>query len=171
VIRGLVPKLVAGRPGKPPLRVLVMGFPGTGEAGTLGDLNSDRAYRSMEVHMSTVAGNEALVLDGMRRYPGTIFVGLNPGLIKTSIRANVLGGEGSLRFRFVEWMIGLFTPTPETYAERIVPLLVAPELEGRSGVMFNQKAIAILPTAALTTERVDALLGESDALLTRARAS
>lgn len=172
VLRGLVPKLLAARdPKLPALRVFVMGFPGTGEVGALGDLNSERGYRSMEVHMSTVAGNEALVLDGVHRHPEAVFVGLNPGLVKTGIRANVLGGEGSLRFRLVEWMIALFTPTPETYAERIVPLLVAPELAGRSGVMFNQKVVAIRPSPGLTKERVEALLAESDALVTRARAS
>jgi NAD(P)-dependent dehydrogenase (short-subunit alcohol dehydrogenase family) len=167
LLRALAPRLVASGT---KARVFVMGFPGAGNAGVLGDLNAERAYKSMEVHMNTVAGNEALVLDAVKRYPQLTFVGLNPGLIKTNIRANVLGGEGSMRQRVVEAMIGLFTPTPERYAERIVPLLFAPELDGRSGAMFNQKVDAILPSPGLTAERVSAFLGESDALVARALA-
>lgn len=169
LLRELGPRLAKSRPpGAVRPRVFVMGFPGTGEAGVLGDLNSEKTYESFPVHMNTVAGNEALVLDGVTRHPELGFFGLNPGLVKTNIRANVLGGEGSVRMRLVEWMIGLFTPTAETYAKRIVPLLVAPELEGRSGVMFNQKAKAILPTAELDEARVGRFLAESDALIARA---
>lgn len=168
LLRELGPRLGKSRPtGAMRPRVFVMGFPGTGEAGTLGDLNAERKYEPFPVHMNTVAGNEALVLDGAKRHPELGVFGLNPGLIKTNIRANVLGGEGSLRMRFVEWMIGLFTPTAETYAARIVPLLVAPELEGRTGAMFNQKANAILPSAVLDEARVTQLLAESDALVAR----
>lgn len=36
-------------------------FPGAGQAGQLGDLNAEKAYSAMAVHMQTVAGNEALV--------------------------------------------------------------------------------------------------------------
>lgn len=162
LLRALAPRLPAR---DPKVRVFVMGFPGAGQDGVLGDLNAERGYDSMKVHMNTVAGNEALVIDGATRYPHLALFGLNPGLIKTNIRANVLGGEGSLRQKVVEAMIGLLTPAPETYAERVVPLLFAPELEGRSGVMFNQKADAILPSPGLTRDRVEALLGESEALL------
>ncbi|WP_254558670.1 hypothetical protein, partial [Salmonella enterica] len=93
----------------------VMGFPGAGEAGTLDDFDGARAYDAMRVHMNTVAGNEALVLDAAQRYPHAAFFGLNPGLVKTDIRANYLG-EGSLKHRVIEGLLGLFTPTPETYA-------------------------------------------------------
>ncbi|MFO0618520.1 MAG: SDR family NAD(P)-dependent oxidoreductase [Polyangiaceae bacterium] len=168
LLRALAPRLGTSLgPGAPKPRVFVMGFPGTGEAGKLGDLNAERSYKSMEVHMNTVAGNEALVLDSVERYPHASFFGLNPGLVKTGIRANVLGGHGSLRHRAVEFLIGLFTPTPEKYAGRIVPLLFAPELEGRTGVMFNQKAHAIRPTEALTPTRVAALIEESEQLIAR----
>jgi NAD(P)-dependent dehydrogenase (short-subunit alcohol dehydrogenase family) len=165
LLRSLAPRIAAR---SPKVRVFVMGFPGTGQTGTLGDLNAERTYKGMDVHMQTVAGNECLVLDGVKRYPQAEFFGLNPGLIKTNIRANVLGGEGSLRQRFVEAMLGLFTPSPETYAERIVPLLFAPELEGRSGAMFNQKADAILPTPTLSPSHVAAFIAESEALVARA---
>ena len=171
LLRELAPRLGRERPGsaaKP--RVFVMGFPGTGQAGAPDDLNAERAYAPMAVHMNTVAGNEALVLDAVQRYPHARFFGLNPGMIKTDIRANYFG-SGSLRHRLVEGLIGLFTPTPETYAERILPLLFAPELEQRSGAMFDQKGDAIFPSEVLTESAVAALIEASHALLQRARAA
>ena len=169
LLRELGPHLGSKRPaGAPRPRVFIMGFPGTGEAGTaLDDFNAERSYNAMAVHMNTVAGNEALVLDAVRRHPHASFFGLNPGLIKTDIRANFLGA-GSLKHRITETLIGLFTMSPEKYAEHIVPLLFAPELEGRSGVMFNQKGNAILPSEALTESRVDEIIKASEQLLGRA---
>jgi hypothetical protein len=41
-----------------------------------------------------------------------------------------------------EWIIGLLTPSPEAYAERITPLLVSPDLEGHSGAMFDSNGTA-----------------------------
>lgn len=96
--------------------------------------------------------------------------GLNPGLIKTGIRKN-LTGDGFLS-RALEWVIGMTNITPEQYAERIVPLLVAPELTGRSGLMFDQAADAILPSAVVTKpEYVAALMAESEGLVARALAA
>lgn len=163
-VRALGPRL---RTTGAPTRVFVMGFPGTGQAGVLGDLNAERAYASMAVHMNTVAGNEALVLDAVKRYPHARFYGLNPGLIKTGIRANALGGAGSVRQTVVEFFIGLFTIDAEGYADRVVPLLVAPELEERSGALFDQKADAIHKTPAMTDAHVAAWMSESEALLAR----
>jgi hypothetical protein len=163
LLRELAPRLQNGR-------VFVMGFPGTGQAGDLDDLNSERSYRATDVHMNTVAGNEALVLDSVERYPNASFYGLNPGLVQTGIRANFLG-EGSIRFRIVETLIGWFTIDADTYAARTVPLLFAPELEDRSGAMFNQNGQAILPSEALTPDRVRDLIAQSEALVARARAS
>ena len=45
--------------------------------------------------MNTVAGNEAMVLDGASRYPAINFYGLNPGMVKTDIRSHFLG-KGSI---------------------------------------------------------------------------
>jgi NAD(P)-dependent dehydrogenase (short-subunit alcohol dehydrogenase family) len=171
VLRELAPSLAragAARGTRP--RVFVMGFPGTGAAGVLGDLNAENSYAAMDVHMNTVAANEALVLDAVLRYPALDVFGLNPGLVKTDIRANYFGA-GTWRHRIVEAMIGLFTPTPERYADRIAPLLFAPELDRRSGAMFNGTGRAILPTAALDPARVSALVLEAEALLARAVAS
>lgn len=167
LLRELAPRLGRGRPpGAPRPRVFVMGFPGTGEAGDPDDLNAERSYAPLATHMNTVAGNEALVLYAVRRYPQAGFFGLNPGLIQSDIRANLLG-PGSFKHRAVEALIGLFSISAQTYAERLVPVLFAPELEGRSGVMFDRKARAILPSAALTPQRVAALISASEALLAR----
>lgn len=164
LIRKLAPRLrtSGARP-----RVFVMGFPGAGELGELGNLDGSRTYASMKVHMNTVAGNEALVHDSVKRYPHVDFFGLNPGLIKTGIRANVLGGTGSVRFKLVETVLGWFTMSAATYGERTVPLLVAPELTSRSGAFFNQKGVAILASPGMTPEHVGALLAESEALVAR----
>jgi NAD(P)-dependent dehydrogenase (short-subunit alcohol dehydrogenase family) len=170
VLREVAPRLGTGRAsGAPAPRVFVMGFPGTGEVGDADDLNSERTYAATSAHMQTVAGNEALVLDAVRRYPQLRAFGLNPGLIKTDIRSNFLG-QGSLRHRLVEGLIGAFTISPQTYAERIVPLLFAPELEARSGAMFNQKGHAIAPSEVLTVDQVARLIAASEGLLARATA-
>src|SRR3954471_22440396 len=97
-------------------RVFIMGYPGTGQAGTPDDLNAEKSYSAFGVHMNTVAGNEMLVLDAAKRYPNTTCIGLNPGLIKTNIRDNFLGKD-TLRSRVAEWLIGLLNPSAETYAE------------------------------------------------------
>jgi len=161
LLRRLAPRLA------PKARVFVMGFPGTGAAGNLNDLNAKGAYKAMDVHMNTVAGNEALVLDAVQRYPHASFFGLNPGLVKTDIRSNLMG-KGSFKHRITEWLIGLFTMSAEKYGNLTTPLLFAPELEGKSGVMFNQKGVAILPTPALTKEHVAAFIKGSEALVTGA---
>lgn len=167
ILQAIAPRLGQKLPvGHPRPRVFVMGYPGSGQAGTLGDLNAEKSYSAMGVHMNTVAGNEMLVLDAARRYPMLSVFGLNPGLIKTDIRSNFLGGSKVL-FALVEGLIGLMTPTAGTYAQRIVPLLLAPELEGRSGVLFNHKAQAILPSAGLTRAHTHAFLAESQALVER----
>ncbi len=158
ILRALAPRLAKGA------RVFVMGFPGTGQRGDASDLNAEQGYDAMKVHMNTVAGNEMLVLDGKRRHPHLSFFGLNPGLVRTNIRANYLG-EGSFKHRAAELLIGLFTPTPEQYAERVVPLFVAPEIEGRSGIMFGKKGQPILPTEGLDEAYVTRFVDASSALI------
>lgn len=168
ILREIAPRLGKERPAnrselKP--RVFVMGYPGTGQAGTLGDLNAEKSYSAMAVHMNTVAGNEMLVLDAAKQYAHATFFGLNPGLIKTNIRDNFFG-KGSFKSRFMETLIGLFTPTPETYAERLTPLLVSRDIENHSGAMFNQKGDAIEPTPQLKDRaHVDAFISASKALV------
>lgn len=171
ILRELAPRLGKARTfarAKLRPRVFIMGFPGTGKAGTLGDLNSEKSYSVMTAHMNTVAGNEMLVLDAASHFPHATFFGLNPGLIKTNIRDNFLGKD-SLKSRMAETLIGWFSPSPEAYAERITPLLVSPDLEGHSGAMFNQKGDAIQASPPLLDgSRVAAFLAESQALVARA---
>lgn len=169
MLRAMAPRLGKARdPKKGKPRVFIMGYPGAGQAGIPDDLNAERAYRGMTVHMNTVAGNELLVLESAARYPNACFFGLNPGLIKTNIRSNFLG-EDTLRFRLVESMIGLLMPTPDEYAARIVPLLVSPELEAHSGALFDRKARAILPTPKLLdASHAKAFMAASEALVTKA---
>ncbi|MDM0065285.1 SDR family NAD(P)-dependent oxidoreductase [Variovorax sp. J31P207] len=149
-------------------RVFIMGYPGSGQAGKLGDLNADKSYSAMSVHMNTVVGNEMLVLDTARRLPNVGVFGLNPGLIKTDIRSNYLGGNKFL-FAVVEGLIGMLNPTAEEYAERMAPLMLSPALEDRSGLLFNNKARAILPSVGLTAPHIKAFLSESRALVARVK--
>jgi len=170
MVRELAARLGKARTGERTMlkpRIVSMGYPGAGQAGTLGDLNAERSYSAMTVHMNTVAGNEMLILDAAKRYPHATFFGLNPGLIKTNIRDNFLGKD-SFKSRFMEMLIGWFTPTPETYAERITPLLVSPDLDAHSGAMFNQKGEAIEPSPKLAdSAHVSQFLAESEAIIAR----
>lgn len=135
-------------------RVFVMGFPGTGQGGVFGDLNAEKSYAGGFgwVHMNTVAGNEALVFYWARK--GLAVYGLNPGLISTGIRSNMMGKGwlASWGSWFMESLIGLFNPTPESYAKAVLPLVAAPELAGRKGAMFDQGGRAILPSKQFVEE-------------------
>ncbi len=168
IMREIGPRVGKNRPAAPMKpRVFIMGFPGTGQAGKLDDLNAEKSYGRWAAHMNTVAGNEMLVLDAAKRYPNASYFGLNPGLIKTNIRSNLFGGD-TLLYRFIEWMTGLLAPSVETYAERVTPLLVSPDIEGHSGAMFDRKGLAILPTPKLTDSAyVNAFITASEALVSR----
>ena len=100
-------------------------------------------------------------------FPGPAFFGLAPGLIKTGIRSNLLG-DGSITHKLVESTVGILAQSAQTYAKRVVPLLFAPELEGRTGLMFGLKAQPILPTRGLDSAYIDRYLSASEALLRRA---
>ena len=167
IVRETAPRLGTGRRGGPRPRLFVMGFPGTGQAGDLDDLNSERGYKAFTAHMNTVAGNEALVLDAATRYPHLGAFGLNPGLVKTDIRSNYLGA-GSFKHRMIERLIGLLMPSPEKYARRVGPALFAAELELASGIHINPKGVAIRPSEVMTPDRVSKLIAVSEGLLERA---
>lgn len=168
ILREIAPRLGKDRPeAKMKPRVFIMGFPGSGQAGTLDDLNAEKDYGAMRVHMNTVAGNEMLVLDAAKRYLHATFFGLNPGVIKTNIRNNFLG-QDTLKSRFTEWIISLLNPSAETYAEHLAPLLVSPDLDAHSGAMFDRKGFAILPSPKLTDRSyVEAFIAASEALVSR----
>jgi NAD(P)-dependent dehydrogenase (short-subunit alcohol dehydrogenase family) len=168
ILQGLSPRLGSVRePGAPRPRVFIMGSPGVGTVGNPDDLNSENNYQPMTAHDNTIAGNEILVLSAKDRFPGPAFFGLGPYLVKTGIRSNFLG-EGSITHKLVETAVGLLMQSAETYAKRMVPLLVAPELEGRTGLMFGHKAQPIMPTQGLDSTYIDRYLSASEALLRRA---
>ena len=170
MLRPLAPRLGMERvTGAPPPRVFVMGFPGTGQLGDPDDLNAEGAYDGFKVHMNTVAGNEALVAEGARRWPELRFFGLNPGLIKTGIRANYLG-QGSWIHRLTESLIGLLNLSPERYAALTLPLMFAPELDAHNGALFGQKGRPILPSEGMDAARVARLIAASEAIADRALA-
>lgn len=167
LIRNLADRLGAERPaGSPEARVFIYGYPGTGQTAHLEDLNFQRSYAAMKAHASTVAGNEALVLDSARRYPAVGVFGLNPGLIKTGIRDNMLG-QNSLKHHVIETAIGWLTPSVDTYAQRILPLLTTPGLDNRTGLMFDKKGNAIRPSPAMTPAHVQQVITASEKLLAR----
>lgn len=167
MLREMAPRLGTQRAGaraKP--RVFLWGYPGGGQIGTPDDLNAELGYKALPQHMNTVAGNEILVLDATKRYPRLNTFGINPGLVKTNIRSNFLGDK-KFFFGLLEGLIGILNPTPEEYANRIVPLLVTPDIESHSGAMFDKKAQAILPSNGLTEAHIRKFTSASEALVAR----
>lgn len=145
-------------------RVFIMAYPGDGQLGSIDDLNCEKKYGTMKAHMNTVAGNESLVYDSVTKYGNVHFYGLNPGLVTTGIRNNLLG-EGSWKSRIMESMIGWFTQSPESYAKSIAPLLVAKELEDANGTIYNNKGQRLQPSKNLTTEYASDYIKKSWELL------
>ncbi|WLB52229.1 hypothetical protein [Bradyrhizobium japonicum] len=143
-----------------------MGFPGTEQRADVADLNSERRYKRFAAHSNTVAGNEVLVLEAARRLADVDVFGLNPGFVKTDIRANLLGSRALVSL--INWLTSFMMVEPDVYAERLVPLVVSPDLNGRSGAMFNNKAEGILPSPS-SAERsyATALMDASDRLIAR----
>ncbi|SCU96799.1 LAME_0F17480g1_1 [Lachancea meyersii CBS 8951] len=170
IIRNLLPTLaeththMLKRP-----RVFVVGYPGTGELGTVEDLNSEGKYSVMQTHMNTVAGNEALVLDSARRYPEIGVYGLNPGLIKTNIRSNLLGAN-SWKSWIIESIIGFWCQSTEDYARRMLPMMVSSDLDAYNPAFFNNKAQAV-ESQKFTEPYVEKFIGKSEELLEKSGVS
>src|SRR3984893_17411528 len=142
----------------------------SGRLGNPGDLNSELRYKAMAAHANTLAGNEALALGANGMFPGPAYFGLGPGLIKTGIRENWMGRHGSLSYRLFEGAIGLFLQSPDEYARHVVPLLFTPELNGRSGILFNRKARPTSPSKGFDAAYVARFMTATNELLTRALA-
>lgn len=158
MLRQLAPKMHARA------RVFIMGFPGTKEAlPDASDLNAEKKYSQFPQHMATVVVNEALVLDGATRYPMLAVFGLNPGLIRTGIRANVVGT--GLFAKMVEGCIGCLNVSAEDYAKTICPVLLAPGLDHESGFHFSQSGKPVKPSANLTPEAVNKLVTAAEELV------
>lgn len=145
-------------------RVFIMGYPGAGNIGKADDLNAEKSYKAMDVHLNTVAGNEMLVLDLAKKHKNINFYGLNPGLLPTNIRSNFMGAN-SIKFRLMEWIVSLISIGTKVYAERLTPLLISPDIENHSGTMFNQKGIAVLPSKGLTDNYIEKFMMASHSLL------
>ena len=170
ILDRIAPRLGTARSNKRmKARVFSIGYPGSGQIADVDDLNSERTYKKMRAHSNTVAGNEVLVLDAAGRFPHIEVFGLNPGVVKTNIRANFFKSKALLKI--VEALTSFMTLRPEVYAERLTPLLVSPELNSRSGAMFDNKAEAILPSPQSTeTVYANALMAASKAIADRASA-
>ncbi|MGI5502288.1 SDR family NAD(P)-dependent oxidoreductase [Lentzea sp. CA-135723] len=168
LLRGLDPRIGAGRSAR--ARVFVMAGPGGDQDGNPDDLNALTGYNQNTAHMNTVAANEALTVNGAGSETGPAYFGLNPGLVKTDIRANYLG-EGSFAHRATETLVGMLAQSARTYARRIVPLLFTADLDGRTGLMFDRKARPIRPSLGMTPDRVESFMTASDSLLRHALSS
>jgi hypothetical protein len=172
LLKGLSGRLGIARPaGAPQPRVFVMGSPGSGQLGNPDDFNSEELkYKAMSAHANTIAGNEALALGANGMFPGPAYFGLAPGLIKTGIRENWMGRDGSVGYRLFEGAIGLFLQSPDEYARRVVPLLFTPELNGRTGILFNRKGRPTSPSKGFDAAYVARVMSATNQLLTRALA-
>lgn len=101
------------------------------------DFNSELNYVWKTAHSNGVVVNEALVLDSAARYPTLNFYGMNPGIISSNIMAGILG-EGTFSLKMQQTILGLLFQSAEEYADKILPLLVSPDIEQHSGAMFNR---------------------------------
>jgi hypothetical protein len=158
---------VAGPASSLPPPVFVMGSTGM-TLGNPHDLNSEAADKAMTAHQDTVAGNEALALAGSRVFPRPAYFGLGPGMIKTSIRENLMGRNGSLGYRLLKGSIREFFEPPRTYAAHIVPLLFASDLGGHTGLLFNRKGRLRPHGKGFDTACADRYLALAAELLNRA---
>lgn len=149
-------------------RVFIMGYPGANQKGDLDDFNSENRYSLTAAHANTIVGNEALVLDSANRYRDVNFYGLNPGLMKSNIRAGVLG-EGTLGQKLMELLIGSLFQSVEEYSKKMLPLFVSPDIENSSGVMFNRHGDAIHASTDLMNGAIlQKVIQKSEALVRKA---
>lgn len=131
---------VGGKTLKP--RVFVMGYPGKGYLGNPDDMNADPAkYSFMAAHLNTVAANESLVLHYAKQSNSFNIYGLNPFLVRTNIRSNLIGT--GFFSRQLENLINFFQQTPAQYASNLVPLFVTPDIENNNGTLFDNKINAM----------------------------
>ncbi|MCB5293068.1 hypothetical protein [Arthrobacter sp. SO3] len=145
IAQELLPRLGQDRPSdRQQPRLFVWGFPGGERDLDFTDVQSTRNYRWQTAHSNTVVFNEALVHHSAARFPELNVFGMNPGIIKTNIMAGVLG-QSSFKLRAQQTLIGLLFQSAEAYAEKVLPLLVHPALEHRSGALFNRHAQPIEP--------------------------
>jgi len=138
-----------------------MGFCGT--ESTIEDFNGLKSYQTFTQHMNTVTSNDALVLGLRQRRPDLEIYGLNPGIIKTGIRANVYGN--SLKAFFLETMIGWFTPSTMQYAQRIKNVIAAESIP-KNATFFNAYGEPIQVSHYLSDEKnIMTIWNQTDTLI------
>lgn len=117
----------------------------------LADVESTRNYRWQTARSKTVVFHEALVRDSVTRFPENNVFGMNPGVIKTNVMAGALG-QAFFGLRVQQTLVGSLVQSAETYAEKVVPLVVHPAMQDRSGSLFNRHAQLIEPNPWLVAD-------------------
>jgi NAD(P)-dependent dehydrogenase (short-subunit alcohol dehydrogenase family) len=153
-------------------RVFVMGFPGHEGAPQLDDFNWENKtnWQPWAAHMNGVIGNDALVQKLAAFHPSMNVYGLNPGILKTDIVADFLGGKKGWKSKAQQWVVEKLCPSAEEYVNSTLRhLLVSPELEDLSGSYFNQFGERIKGAVWLRTEgHTDKILAAAGKLVNRA---
>ena len=143
------------------VKLWVMGFPGVKNVPSgINDLNAEKSYKLMPQHIHTVIGNECIVHKFKDKFD---VYGLNPGLISTDIRSNVLGS--GFKQKLVESFISLVTISAKKYGERTARLMLSPQLDGKSGLLFNQAGREVHRNPWCTDENVEEFMKQSKKLL------
>lgn len=148
-------------------RVFVWGFPGGKRQATVDDFNSEKNYRWSVAHSNTVVVNECLVIDSAERFPLVNFYGMNPGIIKSNIMSGVLG-DNPVLLKIQQTVMGILFQSAEQYAKKITPLLVSPDIEHDSGVMFGRHGDPIFSNPVLSDKSyVRQVIAASEKLISR----
>ena len=170
ILRELAPALGKNRSDHMIPRVFIMGYPGKDHIGDVDNLNSEKSYTFAKAHLNTVAGNEILIFDSAEKYPDIKFFGLNPGIIRTNIRNNLLGMNTFISW-FIESLIGLFNQDTETYAKLMVPIITSINLESYNKLIYDKKGITIQPSVGLTPEYITRFMETSEKLILKTKGS
>ena len=146
---------------KKDVKVWVMGFPGVKNVPyDLNDLNAEKSYKAFPQHMYTVIGNECIV----HKYKEELdMFGLNPGIIATDIRSNYLGN--GYKRKILESVVSLVNISPQKYGERTARLILSPQLDGKSGLLFNQAGREVHRNPWCSDENVEEYIKQSKSLL------
>lgn len=120
-------------------RILVLSAPSTTKLH-FDDLQGERRFRSLSAFGASKAADLLFTFELARRLEGSGVTAnaVHPGLVRSKL---MNGAPAPLR-----WAIRPFSRSPEAAAASIVPLALAPEYSGRSGLFFH-KGRAIDPPA------------------------
>ena len=89
---------------------------------------------------------------------------MNPGLIRSNILSVLFNNRFLLRLNQI--IIGLLFQSSEKYAEKIIPLLVSPDIEQSSGFMFGRNGDPIHSNPRLMDKSyLTKLIEESEKLI------